>query len=68
MASIALVSGRAVGASANVNMDQALTDKGHTVTFFDQSAVTAGNLSAFDLIFVNVCDPSDATRVAIRRE
>lgn len=61
MVSIALVSGRISSANANVNTDTMLTDKGHTVTFFDQSAVTAGNLVAFGLIYVNVPDVNDAT-------
>ncbi len=61
MVSIALVSGRLTGATANVNTDAMLDDKSHTVTFFDQSAVTAGNLSAFGLIYVNVPDQDDTT-------
>jgi hypothetical protein len=61
MVSIALVSGRLVGAAANVAADDMLTEKGHTVTFFDQSAVTAVNLAAFALIYVNVPDVADST-------
>jgi len=61
MATIALVSGRLVGADANVNTDAVLTDKGHTPTFFAQSAVTAVNLAAFDLIYVNLPDVDDTT-------
>ncbi len=61
MATIALVSGRLTGVSANVQTSAMLTDKGHTPTFFNQSAVTAGNLVAFDLIYVNLPDVADAT-------
>lgn len=61
MASIALVSGRLSSANANVNTDAMLVAKGHTVTFFDQSAVTAVNLAAFALIYVNMPDQDDAT-------
>ncbi len=61
MATIALVSGRLTGADANVQTSALLTLKGHTPTFFDQSAVTAGNLSAFALIYINLPDVADAT-------
>ncbi len=61
MATIALVSGRASGANAVVNTSALLTDKGHSPTFFDQTAVTAINLVAFDIIYVLTPDLDDAT-------
>ncbi len=53
MSSIALVSQQAVGSAFNTRPTGALTDRGHTVTYFAQGSVDASNLSTYDAILCN---------------
>ncbi len=53
MTSVALVSSQASGESGNSNTSAMLTARGHTVTFFDDDAVTSSNLAGFGLIYCN---------------
>ncbi len=63
MASIALVTGAVTGDGAEY-IEDLLLDLGHTVTKFDDLAVTAGNLSAFDLIVNEGLDTVNTTTLA----